>query len=213
MAQSNTTDQFFHDQLQGLEMTPSAAAWDQVQSGLSHNKTIKLFPILGIAAAVAIVVVATLVIFRTNEKEQTYLAGVNDHPTDHRIELAPISVPQQPEPVKNRIKNTKRPFVAHAEPTFKNDIKLTEIVAPETKMIAVELPVVAAPQIISTQSAPLQENTLTPIKITYIAKSENPESDPIMEKINKVMEVARGTSPAEILADIRDAKMNLLRRN
>lgn len=215
MAQSNKTDELFGS-LKSLEMMPSDAAWSQVQSGLNKGKAKWIIPIWSIAAAVALLIIGSIIIFKSEDTTKNYLTGINDHPPYEQVEVSHIAVPEL-KPQDLTVKKTKTLQLAAQSTPIDPPQKKTEAVeifAPETRSITMKIADLRTPEIIAPHSSSTENETvLAPIKITYIAKSENFESDPIVGKINRVMEVAKHTSPAELLADLREAKSNLLRRN
>ncbi|MEP4533113.1 MAG: hypothetical protein ABJ004_08500 [Cyclobacteriaceae bacterium] len=219
MAQSNKTDELFSSRLEGLEMMPSEAAWGQVQSGLNKGKAKWFIPIMSTAAAVALLIVGAIIIFKSEDTTKNYLTGINDHPPYEKIEISHIAVPELKTQDFKAKKSRTLQFVAQGASTptdipQKETTDLIEIFAPDTKSITMEIAELRTPEIIAPHSSnSANKTTLAPIKITYIAKSESSESEPIVGKINRVMEVAKHTSPAELLADLREAKSNLLRRN
>ncbi|MEO9477463.1 MAG: hypothetical protein ABJG41_18095 [Cyclobacteriaceae bacterium] len=217
MAQSNKTDELFSSRLEGLEMMPSDAAWAQVQSGLNQGKAKWFIPIMSAAATIALLIVGALIIFKSEDTTKNYLTGINDHPPYEKMEISHIAVPERKTQEDTKQKPKLIQFVAQSTPAntpLKEKAEVIEIFAPETKSISMEIAEVKTPEVITIHSSDVEnEIALAPIKITYIAQSEGSESEPIVGKINRVVEVAKHTSPAELLADLRDAKSNLLRRN
>lgn len=219
MAQLNKTDDFFKSKLYNAEIEPSIEAWAQVQKTIGES-TKPWYAGLGKIAAAVALVVTTIFIFNSTKKEEQWLADVVDHPVlipNKTFEIIVPEIVKNTQLVKNEIsvqnqKPKKKTIeLIHNAPTKtleKDLIATLEIEKIEPELISIEL----------EERLPILKESKNnsgpkPVKITYIAASENPEPDQPIEKFSRVVEAAQHVSPSELLADLRDAKNNLFGLN
>ncbi len=213
MAQSNKLDAFFKERINELEVPPMPESWGKVQQSLPSKKTPWAW--IGITATAAMIAIAFgLFLFTpkgsiSNRGEN--IAGQIDHPKTQAIAWPKIS---RPEVVQTQKKAKPRQKLVATAPIEKTQQPVTEVVEmpklaelePEMK-IAIEV----AKLDIETEAILEKTEEPKPVKITYIA-AETPEGEE-KNRLNKMLTAAQKISPADVLADIRDAKNNLLNRN
>lgn len=210
---ANNVDRLFRENLDQFEVTPSAQSWDEVQRQLAKKKNKGLWMPMSIAAAVIVVIVASILVINTGEGGQANsgntIASI-DAPTPQTKNYLPVQVPEPTQVVTKIKNNTKEPQATR--PTAKQK--------PVDRVIYSELNIAmihstgldAAPPALSLKSSIKGvEPEKTEIKITYIAVSQ---PDSTKTKLGDfIASLSKEVSPSGFLADIRDVKDNLFSKN
>jgi hypothetical protein len=214
MAQSDKIDELFRAKLFDLEATPMVASWDQVQKQMTKKRTPWSWYAASIAAAVTLILVSIVLLF-PSQKKSTYISGQVDHPVlMNRIYPAtPVRIDTEVahaviQPKKAVLKYKTKPAIIENHEEQLVEITISEEIAPISVAAISDL----TEEVIETNITLLEAPTTDVIKITYIAnesKDENEEKN----RLNKMLTAAQKLSPAEVLADLRDAKNHLLSRN
>ncbi|MFT6868255.1 MAG: hypothetical protein ACJA08_003105 [Cyclobacteriaceae bacterium] len=210
MAQLNKTDDFFRSKLYSAEVAPAINSWAQVQKGIGTNVTPWYVGIGKIAAVGIVLITAAVVLFYLPKKDEKWLAGMTDHPMIEIKSNVEIIVPELE--IRSLV-NHKKPAKTDAKkPAAINVYEPIIVLAKELEVDRI------TPQVFTIEPKEMtlieianNRSVKTPqVKITYIASSENPDSDQPLERINRVVVAAQQVSPSELLADLREAKNHLL---
>lgn len=211
---ANKLDDLFRETLDQHEITPSGASWGKIQSNLAKNKSAKWLSPVKIAAAVALVIVASVLLFNPGSSERGgFIAEVN-HPVERNTLEWNFNIPEK----QDQINTTGHSSLATTQPAATADKKKEVETAPglrDTYTLATitqyQLHPDHAPMNLPTPK-PDPELQQPAIRITYIAAteqdSENPET-----RLSRVLSMAREVSPTDLLADLRDVKDNFFKRN
>lgn len=216
MAQENRIDQLFREKLHGNEVRPSAQAWRQVNAQIGKKNKWPVY--MSMAASVSILVLIGYLLIGLKNQDQTGSVATIDHPRALKEAFRPIEIMMVAQ--RNEITPTGTAAASHipahlAELENTEDlVKFAPISIANIRAVPQELNV---PLDLSAASLSLErtvpQEVRPAVKITYIAAAE-PANDTTKTKgISKFWSVAQSFSPAEVLADIRDAKDNLLSRN
>lgn len=216
---ANKLDQLFRENLDQLEMRPSAEGWDRVQDRLAGKKKGAWILSVKIAAAAVVVITASVVVSNLDEgKKQPLVSGV-DHPVinqerEWRFDI-PMESSDSKKPVRKQPQSLMMAMQKAEQKNGKDGVILKEI--PVLSIAALDKPILEvdlAPRNIQIMGGKVEPEKPF-IKITYIASGKGPVSEDVKNegKISKVLAVAKEVSPTDLLADIRDAKDNLFRRN
>ncbi|WP_258105198.1 hypothetical protein [Marinoscillum sp. MHG1-6] len=210
MADINQTDLLFRERLSNMEVTPTELAWQQFQQEIVPKKSVKVRTYWAAAASIAILL-AVVAFWKTDSVSDQYLSGSIDHPVQRKEQIVVIALPV-PDPQK--ISDSQ------SDPIYKLATKTAE---PETNHIIVEERV---PEIFTVEAKPAQQIAipysysldLAPVpadvsQSVRIAHMPGNKKDGVGESLTKVISVAQQVSPAGLLADLRDAKNQLLSRN
>ncbi|MFY0606192.1 MAG: hypothetical protein JXR10_05725 [Cyclobacteriaceae bacterium] len=213
---ANDLDRLFRENLDQFETTPSASSWEQVQGQIAPKKLIWVSP-SAIAAAVILLIVAGWMIWGagdqthiTNDKiaEITHPVTEPATTTEVKIEI-PEKAPKEGKKATQE-KQVEKPAIKKIttpKPRVKRmEMNVYKTLAGITPSLEVSMP-------INNQIAdlPIKEVENQKIKITYIASNVNTKpSGKIESFLNYLSEEVK---PADLLADIRDAKDQILSRN
>lgn len=216
MAQLNKTDDFFKSKLDAIEFAPQADAWAQVQNQLGKKALPLHLIITRVAAAIVILIAATLIFFNIDSKDNSELIGFIDHPTlvgNNQVEVSRIIVPQLTVEMVPSTENHKKNR-AHLNQENNEPIKVNS----ELPMLQIERIATIDIVVEATTEIPLiklnnTKQAIEKVKITYIASTEIPESVDTDGKLNRMMAVAQNVSPSNLLAELRAAKNNLFQTN
>ena len=214
---ANNLDRLFRENLDQFEVTPQASSWDQVQGQFAGKKGFWVTPIK-IAAAIVVLLAATIVVINLSEQEQgDYLSAI-DHPEyqdrySFRLELPSVNLENTVAPVvatQPKIKATETSQTVTEKSDFEEiTYEAISVASLKNFQLEAELPVRNQLKI---SGLPKQETPA--VKITYIA-THQPQTDSL--KVNKfntlIAYFSNDVSPAEILADIREVKDNLFSKN
>jgi len=207
---ANDLDRLFREGLDQFEMAPAPASWDQVQGQIAgkRNKMI----IWRVAAAIIILISATLVIINWgNDEINTQYISAVDHPSDtekFRFEWKiPEDMPTKGNTQVEKVQpQSKVPAPDKQEILTKQFETLTLASINETK---IDFELNGNIQLIDLKG---KEITTEKIRITYIA-SNTPDTTKT-NNFGQIWEyLSKDLQPATLLADIRDAKNQLLSRN
>ena len=217
MAMANNLDRLFRENLDQFEVTPQASSWEQVQGQIAGKKGFWVTPIK-IAAAIVVLLAATIVVINLSEQEQgDYLSAI-DHPEyqdrySFRLELPSVNLENTVAPVvatQPKIKATETSQTVTEKSDFEEiTYEAISVASLKNFQLEAELPVRNQLKI---SGLPKQETPA--VKITYIA-THQPQTDSL--KVNKfntlIAYFSNDVSPTEILADIREVKDNLFSKN
>lgn len=213
MAQSNKTDSLFRDRLISLEVSPMEDSWSGVQQGLERKATPWGWYGVSLAIAIVLMVVGFLLWPVVSNVERSQIVGRIDHPTVQATTWPDASLRKVPKKTPELVNQTLA-----VNPKIKKYDSKTRGRNAEEKTATVELqPILNVISIdiaivdIIPEITEIEAQEAMPIKITYIADENAEHQD--RNKLNKMIAVAQKLSPADMLADIRDAKNNLLNRN
>lgn len=202
-------DRLFRESLDQMEMTPSAAAWDQVQSQISAKKSPWVL-IYRVAAAITLLLAASWIFISYKyENTETGAIAFIDKPEQqffqYEWEIPSFIKSDQTESietvkVKKVLKETTE-IITDSPAAFQmialESIKTTNW-NPENQ-VSFDL---------NTKPVFQEENS---IKITYLATAS---ADTVKtNKLNEIIAFLKNESPTELLADIRDLKDNFLNKN
>lgn len=212
----NKLDQLFRENLDQLEVKPSADSWGKVQHQLAGKKGYWFSP-MKIAAAVLVVVAATVLLFNdSQEQERQALLTEVDHPAVVPTESWTIEVPSAS--IKNESAEPPQPrMVADVAPKAQKPVEEVQNALHPIPLIAVaglndaKLDADLSPRNLHaiTHDSEIEEQV---IRITYIASSVG-EADIDENRLNKIIAIVKEVTSSGILADIREAKDNLFRKN
>lgn len=226
---ANNLDRLFREGLDTLEVTPQAQSWKQVQSQLANNKKYKGILPLSIAASILIMLTTTIIVFLYSDnqiaKNELLVTTKVDHPTEetmHLIELEALpsitTIHQQPA-IAKQDHNLSKPKTA-IPAGLQNMVASNETIHASKPRFSTmniasihELPSAEIKQLTPALSLPAEATKKSAtIKITYIAKGtvENGRSRKLGHLISAFSKEGSGSG---ILADIRDAKDNLFKKN
>lgn len=214
---ANNLDRLFRENLDQFEVTPQASSWEQVQGQIAGKKGFWVTPIK-IAAAIVVLLAATIVVINLSEQEQgDYLSAI-DHPEyqdrySFRLELPSVNLENTVAPVvatQPKIKATETSQTVTEKSDFEEiTYEAISVASLKNFQLEAELPVRNQLKI---SGLPKQETPA--VKITYIA-THQPQTDSL--KVNKfntlIAYFSNDVSPTEILADIREVKDNLFSKN
>lgn len=211
MAQSKKTDNLFRDKLNYLEVVPKDDSWAQVQQGLQTKATPWGWYGAGMVAAVMLIILSFIKWPSTTYLEKNQITGSIDHPkiqipawldsplikVDKKVELQPNQTLAKA-PTKRMIET------AEMDNTTTEGKLAMEQLTPIRNITTIE-------KVNTHELVKIEDHENITIKITYIAAESYENED--RNKLSKVISVAQKLTPADMLADIRDAKNNLLNRN
>lgn len=218
---ANKLDQFFRENLDQVEIAPSAEGWRYVQDQLSTKKGNKTGLIWKVAAVVTVLVAATVALWNVPEgSKQQWISAVDhpvvddgmtwsfDIPRHHVAHEAANEKANKPQRLISKQNSQSHPS---ANQMVREEIPTLRVAALNEPKIEVELDLqdVAIPK-----EQPEEEATY--IKITYIASTASKKAvrdDDSEGRLTKVLSAAKEVHTLELLADIREAKDNLFRRN
>lgn len=211
---ANKLDQLFRETLDQYEMNPSSQSWDKVQDRLAGSQKNTWLTPWRIAAAIALLVTAAvLTLTYEPDRPMEFVAGA-DHPIESETFAWNVQVPDKPTPKKPSepsLAGAPAPaapaesLVPEEQPVAYSTLQVARI---SDFKIDQELPV--------KTSFPLKTDPDTEpyaIRITYITASTSESPEDSENKLEKVFSIARELSATELLADLRDAKDNIFRRN
>lgn len=218
-------DQLFRHKLEAAEIAPKASSWEQVQGQLTQQKRAWM-PVWQIAASITVLLAFGISAYLMQPSKKQFLSA-SDSPkrqyplqfkasadtlslenpkTEKSVPVVPTKDTQKPDTRKTDMKENKTEYFVPEHDQW------MAVEKTEFQNLEVDLPV-TFPRELTKQSSPLGE-VLPTIKITYIASQSVDEPDLLMpDRLNKVVSLARQVSPADMLADLRDAKDQLFRRN
>lgn len=208
-------DRLFRENLDQVEMTPSAEGWKQVKSQLTTKQPVWIMP-MRIAAAVTVLIIASLLLFNDEQSGSQGMISEADHPvlntvpefniSEELIAKAETSATQSKNKVVNSSGSVKpapgEEKVEIQEPM--NTYTIARISTNKLDVISLDL----KPGLVEKDPALDQPS----IRITYIAANTPDESDN-NGKLSKMLTLAREVTSSELLADIRDAKYHLFNKN
>lgn len=223
MGQSNKIDQFFNSKLESLELEPAVGSWDQVQSQIGTKKS-PWFVLAGkVAAAVIILIVSVFTYINLSSGTKSNLIGAIDHPVQLDNETQALEKIVVPEPKKEMIllaaNAQKEPSIIDKANTEKK--KPIERLDEEVEVFTIariainqdDFNVINEAKLPTLNTSGAVKSYDTKIKITYIASSENPDSEVNDGKLNRIITVAQNVSPSGLISDLRAAKNNLFETN
>ncbi|MFY0689335.1 MAG: hypothetical protein JXQ90_19345 [Cyclobacteriaceae bacterium] len=199
-------DSLFKENLEGIELKPSAGSWDEVMTQVDQSTSYKVY--WRIAALICVVIGIGYLVILGAPQEMT-IAGIS------------IDGPQVEEPLI--IPEIELPLMA----AFESQQIVVEKVPEELPEEVIELPVkmpmmelgshegialVAANDYLITDLSGVHIKEPTPIvSIKYMASATSESEDASRNKLGrKILNYAMNTQPADMMADLRDAKDQLL---
>jgi len=204
-------DRLFREKLDQIETAPAAASWQQVQRQITPKKAYWIMP-RAIAAAVAILVVASWIIWNDlspKTKKSQQLSEIN-----HPVIGEEILVIEIPERINSQKIKTSMASVVQPQKVIEKGLKPSISLKPFRSIamldrnLQTELPIDITLRM--DNMAPEHGET---IKITYVASNQLSDEASSGRIGNFLSYLSREAAPTEILADIRDAKNQLLSRN
>ena len=222
----NTIDRLFREKLDGVEITPSAKAWNQVEGQIRGKKTPMVY---WVAASVTLLLISWIV---WPQQENT-IVGVASGPIDHpvvqvdRTLTTPIAAKLKEKDqavlpiLKKAPVSNQAPLVAEVKSEDRiesiPEYEIEEVI--NDKAVATideeEVPLLME---MSDQIDPIMEevdSVMATVKITYIASSSTSSKPTLAEAdsagvFKKFIAFTEKIDPGEMLADIKTAKDNLL---
>lgn len=208
---ANNLDRLFRESLDQFEVSPTPASWEQVQSQIAGKRNKTAF-FLKIAAAIVVLIVATISVINFNKTAPTgkVLASAVDHPTTITEAQFSWKIPES-----HQLKNDPKIEKPVNVPLKNTEAERVQILQFETIMIAgiseskvdAQLPVN-----LRLKNLPVRQLKEPSIRITYIA-SNQPDSTKTAKFDQIINYLTNDLSPTEILADIRDVKDNFFSKN
>lgn len=217
---ANNPDRLFRENLDQLEITPSAEGWNQVRDQITKKKSGWIIPVR-VAAAVTIVLTTTITLLILGESTggQQPISSI-DHPIQAPALDLEINIPEQNQIAKKTGQSIKQNLVDDNKIKEKINSQEQEEGSAVQIMSTLVITGINRPLIgsdFSTKNLKLvddqHEPELPSIKITYIASEESASDSTKTSKISKVFAFAKDVSGSDLLADLRDAKNNLFKRN
>lgn len=202
-------DRLFREKLDQLEVKPTAQAWESVRMQITSQKTSWWTP-MRIAASVILVLAGglSLYLLPKTQPAQSEMAVLADHPV-----AAPalawewhIPVRREAAPAKKHTKPAipvAKPVIVPEKITQERNWQLVAVAPIAPKLLEVES--LGLPKLNNSGVAKEQPA----IKIRYVASTEDPDGT----RLNEVLEKLREVDAGELLADLRDAKDNIFKRN
>ncbi len=207
---ANNIDRLFREGLDQFEMTPAPASWDQVQGQIAGKKNKVI--IWQVAAAISIIFTAALVIWNyiPEENNAPYVASI-DHPSATKTFNYEWNVPttnksRKVEKTREEAPAIKTPLETR-EQILTRKFEMLSLASINETSIKSELK--ENIRLIDINGIEIPENK---VKITYIA-SNKPDTTKTNNFGQFLEYLSKDLEPATLLADIRDAKNQLLSRN
>ena len=204
----NNIDNIFKEQLSGIEITPISVSWNDLEPSLmGQRKTLK-WSLLKVAASIILLIGVSLILTRVtstvDEENISFISSEN------------ISYPRLLTP--NETKWTETSFIMSSQKA--SQVILVEEEKSETQLARTvndKLPILEIQSItkieITTPDSSLDQNDINylstsaeSIKIRYVAKQSPSEKF----TFDKALGLAQKTSPADLLASLRNAKNEFL---
>lgn len=213
----NKLDRLFQEAAGNYSPTPSENAWEAIESQIEPKGKSKI-NWLYVAASVAILAVLSIPVknYLSYQKEDTLANSgpgpviVVDAPSMEavaflKIPISTISESYQDEVKKEKMDNLIVPeLILDASQNEKVQIAMLSI---ELHPRTIEQPIITGLKEISIQVSDLPP---AKVEIKYYAGATDEATDTSKRKIDKLIEYAQSTSPAEMLAKARNAKDNFL---
>lgn len=213
---ANNIDRLFRENLDQFEVTPSVESWNKVQQQIARKQRKGFFIPMSIAAAIIILIVASVLIIDTEKfapMDGQYVSldySAPFAPAEFEV-IIPLESPQiaKNNPGKMTLPTRKNPSVEAKSDNESfghivyepftvasiNSAKL-EVRSPALNLSGVNIP---------------DEQYQSSIKITYIAHNQQDSTKTILGGF--FASLSRDVSPTDLLADIRDVKDNLFSKN
>ncbi len=218
---TNKTDQLFRRKLEELEVAPSVDSWKTVKGQIQEKPT-RAFYFMWAAASVVVLISVGYLLYTFPEQSGQPLLSVVDHPVvpaESLIEIPneqpekslEVSIPSEKRTITHPEKRTNQESVATVAPIVGSESEPFTLIAVEridNPRLEVSLSVDFAASVLYTEITQLPT-----VKITYIASNPSELGLPISDRLSKLITKAQQVSPGDLLADIRDAKDQLLSRN
>ena len=200
----NNIDQFFRERLDSIHVTPKEDSWNEIKESVSASTRNRWRT--SMAAAAIFIALSCMFVLSPIDKLKSSSAQVTKSSMEDK------TVPEK----TVALVPDKEFFAASVPSTTRKAHKITPKMAPEPaahlnfETLSLEAKTNA---ILVTQSEPAITsnpfdliNTPSKISIIYLANATPDTSQASKRKIDKLWNYARNSAPADIMADIRDAK-------
>ncbi len=203
----NKLDNIFREGADQFRPTPGPDTWQKIQGELNHEKTSWKF-YLGIAASLVVLVVSAIIFMNDTTTTSKSTAVIEGDFGPETVVAADMMIPVKSQdlgiPIKEEKEKITSPIanpVLEMEPV-KTQMLLAQVPTKIGYMTSINEPIIHEIKL----SEPQQDK----IQIQYIADATNDAKDSSKGKIGKLLDLAQSTSPAEMLANMREAKDNFL---
>lgn len=219
--EARQTDKLFRDKLKNATTTPQLASWDKLETMLDEKKKPGFYLWRVAAVLVLLIVSAGVIVFWGGESQSPVEVAVEQSSEtikDSRRLVPPVARVSEPVPEREG----ESPSVERVKSTKQTPVEPVQKSAPEKEepipvlMQREEQPLAQAEEAKDTVGKPPKKKYKS-IRITYkrgtqkemLAKVDTTEGS----KVKDFWAQTREINPADMWADIRDAKDNLFQRN
>lgn len=222
MDHQNNIDRLFREKLDGMEVTPSAQAWSQVEKRIRPQKTPVLY---WIAASVSLLFIAWMAWPALDVTSSDKVVSEVNYPTVPDASLFETPIAAELSFKKQKVKEVQQPVTStthnahlatqNAKIPKQNEEIVTALeIAPATivAMEEVETPTILEKVEEQVKSKP----DFRTVKITYIAARQGDvapgtaQSSDSTGVLKKFIAFAEKLDPGDVLADIKTAKDNFI---
>lgn len=224
---ANNLDRLFREGVDQLEITPQTQSWKQIQSQLAGKKKYGWVLSYSIAATFIILIAATIVVinYREDTSSNHYGYVLADHPVEQKIFSLNIKDQRRTTPQGVHQKQESR-TVAMTAPQHKasninqasnktinnNNENLSNFPTLSIAGIQPKELETSHPNTHPLSNTGFEHKSVATIRIIHIAGNSK-ENEQSVRIGNIITSFSKGASASNILAGIRDAKDNLLRKN
>ncbi len=208
--EENKLDKLFRESAEQFSPTPIPSSWTMIENQLEDRKA-PIWKYTTIAASVVLIIGFILFINKGtfNSQENTIIAQIEVPEKKHEIQLN-LKVPTYSSlsiSVKTENSINKKPILDRSM----QDLAIEETTNLEILVIDIErINSISIASSVSPELPDIFKESEAIIQIKYYADATQTEKPSSKRKIGDLIDIAQSTSPAEVLANIREVKDNFI---